>query len=258
MCFFKLTLVRDVSFIAKRVNKRIRGDHQDPKAARRALKPGTETSVWSEVVDTDRAFFVWQDDDASSFTVINGKILQFTAENLMGSDSLDLDDVGMCTLNTCSSAEVKAIVVGERAKDNADNEGDLLVLDFGWEESDDFHIQCPEQFQVPTAQLLACKSDDVDDCAFVADGDCQEDDYSSNPNDNALPGGCFGSFAFENDDTDSNNPRNTLVLDHHYPNSDHVVIRFAVFCPDPDDVSFDSLDFKVVGGTKNSKKSRRE
>lgn len=176
------------------------------------------TSRFGEIVPVSRAFFVWSDDYESTFTIRNGQIVYAITEDNDG-DELDLDDTGVCTLDTCSSAWVRAVVKGERVEG-----GDLLILDFGWEGADNFHVQCPEQWQTPSVEFLGCKSGPSENI------DCAPE--TCTPLD-AIAGLCFDRFYFSFDAIDEANPANTVLVNHNNPSDDYIVIRFAVFCADP-------------------------
>eukprot|EP00567_Pseudictyota_dubia_P017799 CAMPEP_0197460680 /NCGR_PEP_ID=MMETSP1175-20131217/54677_1 /TAXON_ID=1003142 /ORGANISM="Triceratium dubium, Strain CCMP147" /LENGTH=178 /DNA_ID=CAMNT_0042995823 /DNA_START=25 /DNA_END=558 /DNA_ORIENTATION=+ len=111
-------------------------------------------------------FFVWNISPDSSFEVKNGEILWYVSEEGHDIDNEpNLNWIGVCTKEVCSSGEVRAVIKGESVKkSHSSNKGDLLIMDFGWKNSDDLNIQCPHIFQTPTVEILGCDSDTVSDC----------------------------------------------------------------------------------------------
>jgi len=184
-------------------------------------------------------FRVWTDGYDHGWQVVNGRVLYHWPAETYAEEGPDVVELGICTETHCSTGNVRAVVTGESVSG-----GDLIILDLGWEDNDDLHVECPNIFQNPKAELLACEADDDDDC----DPDmCVDDDIV-----------CLDGFDIEEDDLDQANPGGSLTLGMGDPTGDWVRVRVAIFCEDPT-IEFAESKYaggKGKGGGKGSRKLR--
>lgn len=124
----------------------------------------------------------------------------------------DMDDVGICSKKTCSPLNGRAMFEGGESGPL----GDYLIVDIGWELSDEIIFQCPEQFQTPMVTVLGCQTDDTDG------SDCTSTGWTIDPN-----------------DSDLHNPGNSVEFNLNSPGNNYIRARFGILCMNPTPVFTD-------------------
>mmetsp|Transcript_11347 Transcript_11347/g.15897 ORF Transcript_11347/g.15897 Transcript_11347/m.15897 type:complete len:201 (-) Transcript_11347:92-694(-) len=140
-------------------------------------------------------------------------IVQWYNNNLQDQANDDHIYMGFCGSTLCDTADVKALVSGESRKD-----GDLLVVDMSWHAQEDFEITCPEVFQDPEIEILACQGSGG---AMCTNNTCGGND--------APYEACFAEFDITLDPLVGN----TILVDGKDPGGNAWTrIRLAILCVD--------------------------